>query len=198
MRNQIVKTMNYFIIYNSISFVILYLIRIIHESADNLVTQIIISSSSPGIIFFTYSLIRNKKKPQPNQNYKYLSGFLLAFIVLSWSVINIERSRSFQVLRSVHVNETFGQSKLNQLSILASDQEERNYESFLSRINEQINDGNARCEDDKIYLTIVGNLIQRVSEEIATRYKLRGYFEIDAEGKHKPSMKIEIDCRYFE
>jgi hypothetical protein len=198
MHSQIVKTLIYFVTYNSLSLIFLYLIRIIHVNTDNLVTQIVVSSLIPGIILFTHSVIRYRKNPQPNQNYKYLSGFLVAFILLSWTVINIERSRSFQVIRSVHVNKILGQSKLNQLPILVSDQEERNYRAFVDRIREQINDGNIKCEEEKIYLSTVGNLIQVVSAEFAKQYKLGGYFEIDQEHDKTPSIEIKINCGYFE
>jgi hypothetical protein len=198
MLNQIAKTVSYFIIYNLMSFAFLYIIRIIYETTENLVTQIFISSLIPGFIFLTYSLIREKNKPHRNQNYKYLSGFLLTFIVLSWSIINIERSRSFQVLRSVYINEITSQSELSELSILAPNQEERNKSAFLRRINEQINDGNVRCDEDKINLTNVGNFIQATSAEIAKYYNLEGFFEIDETDKRKPSTPTRIDCRYFE
>ena len=197
MRNQIARTASYFIFYTFISFAFLYIIRIIYETTQNLVSQIFISSLIPGVIFLTYSLIQDKKLHQ-NQNYKYFSGFLLTFIVLSWSMINIERSRSFQVLRSVHINGITSQSELKQLSILASDQTDRNYRAYLSRIKEQINDGNIRCDEDKIYLTYVGNFIQAVSAEIAKYYKLDGFFEIDKTDERKSLTPTEIDCRYFE
>ena len=198
MWKKISKTTNYFVIYNFLSFTILYLIRIIEKGTENLVTQIILSSLIPALIFIAYSLNRYKKTLYSIQYYKYLRGFLLAFILLSWSIINIERSRSFQVLRSIHVNEISHQSKINQLPILASDQKVRNYNAFLSRIKEQVADGNARCEQDQIYLTKIGNLIQSISVEIATHYKLEGYFEIDSIDEKTTSALVEIDCSYFE
>jgi hypothetical protein len=180
------------------SFTILYLIRVFENSTKNLVTQIILASLIPALTSILYYLIRYRKRPNSNQYYKYLSGFLLAFILLSWSAINIERSRSFQVLRSIHTNEISSQSKLNQLPILVSDQKERNYNAILSRLKEQVDDGNARCEDDQIYLTKVGNFIQSMSAQIAKYYKLEGYFEIDEIDQKAPIIPIEIDCRYFE
>jgi predicted PurR-regulated permease PerM len=198
MWNQIGKTIKYFVVFNFMSFTILYLIRIFENSTKNLVTQIILASLIPALTSILYYLIRHRKRPNSNQYYKYLSGFLLAFILLSWSVINIERSRSFQVLRSIHTNEISSQSKLNQLPILVSDQKERNHNAILSRLKEQVDDGNARCEDDQIYLTKVGNFIQSMSAQIAKYYKLEGYFEIDEIDQKAPIIPIEIDCRYFE
>ena len=181
-----------------LSFTILYLIRIIEKSTENLVTQIVIASLIPVFTSITLYFIRYKKMPHPNQYYKYLSGFLLAFILLSWSVINIDRSRSFQVLRSIHLNEISNQSKLSQLPILKYDQKERNYDAFLSRIQEQVNDGNATCENGKIYLTTAGNFIQSISREIAILYKLEGYFEIDVIDEKIPLTQTKIDCTNFE
>ena len=198
MWKKISKTMGYFAIYIFLSFAILYLIRIIEKGTENLVTQIILSSLIPALFFIAYHLNQYKKTLYSIQYYKHLSGFLIAFILLSWSIINIERSRSFQVLRSIHVNEISHQSKLNQLPILASDQGVRSYNAFLSRIKEQVDDGNAECEEDQIYLTKVGNFIQSISVEIATHYKLVGYFEIDAIDDKTSLALVEIDCRYFE
>lgn len=181
-----------------LSFTILYLIRIIEKSTENLVTQIVIASLIPVFTSITLYFIRNKKMPHPNQYYKYLSGFLLAFILLSWSVINIERSRSFQVLRSIHLNEISNQSKLSQLPILMYDQKERNYNAFLSRIQEQVNDGNANCKNGEIYLTTAGNFIQSISREIAILYRLEGYFEIDVIDEKIPLIQTKIDCTNFE
>ncbi len=195
---RVFKEPLYLISCQMLSFIILYLIRIYEKSTENLVTQITIASLIAAYIPISYYLIRYKKIPYPNQYYKYLSSFLLSFILLSWSVINIERSRSFQVLRSIHVNEISNQSKLSQLPILTYDQKERNYRAILSRIKEQVNDGNARCEDNTIYLTTIGNLIQNMSAEIATLYKLEGYFEIDVLGEKTPLSPTKIDCGYFE
>jgi len=198
MWKKISKTTGYFAIYIFLSFAILYPIRIIEKGTENIVTQIILSSLIPALIFIAHHLYQYKKMLYSIQYYKHLSGFLIAFILLSWSIINIERSRSFQVLRSIHVNEISHQSKLNQLPILASDQGVRSYNAFLSRIKEQVDDGNAECEEDQIYLTKVGNFIQSISVEIATHYKLAGYFEIDAIDDKTSLALVEIDCRYFE
>ena len=180
------------------SLISLYFLRLAFPNTQNLVYQLVIASVFPYILILAYNIRSKNLIRHSEANHKYLIGILVTFLIFTYSFLNIERSRSFQVLRSIGLNEANNNSKLSELPVLNLNHEQRSITAIEKRINEQIKNGNVICSNKKINLTRSGKIIEKISSLIATYYKLWGYFEVDTPLSGKKSNKEIENCENFE
>jgi len=157
------------------SFTFLFFIRLINLGNDLLFEQILISGFLAHLFvtlfqfkinFLTYDL----KKSLRNS----LIGFMIYVLVALFTILNIDRSRSFYVLSWVDKGALICSNSSLDLSKVRS-KEKLNPTGISSRLEEQVKRGLILKSDSVCQLTQYGELYLFSAEVIAKIFKLRNW-----------------------
>lgn len=157
-----------------ISFFSLLIISVwrIFDTKTFLFTQIVTISSV--VLFFSYGLANLKTKSWTFfiRGNEMLAG-LMVFVVLSSSLINVDRSRSIFVLKWISSSQELGISE----SELALKHQESGIgtTAISQRVREQIQIGTVAIESNKLHLTLRGRVILRISFILSDLANLKGF-----------------------
>lgn len=104
---------------------------------------------------------------------KELATILLIFTVLSFLILNIDRSRSFYLLKWVEISSSSGISADELSSRIGFSKIER--ADIEQRIEEQVSSGTLKIDQGKMKLTILGRTLTSIFNFIAKFENLKGY-----------------------
>jgi len=124
------------------------------------------------IAILCYVLSENKYlKKFLHQN--ELIAALIPFVIVSFLLLNIDRSRSIYVVKWVGANQNVGVT-LEELRT-SKNLTPSEYSAIQQRINEQVQSGTLVEADSKIRLTVRGKIMLKIIEAVAKIENLTGY-----------------------
>lgn len=161
--------------YVLLNFIFLFFLRLIKFGNDLLLEQILISGFLVHLIITLFHfkinlLTYDLKKSLRNS----LLGFLIYLLVALFTILNIDRSRSFYVLSWVDKGVVICSSSGLDLSKVKS-REKLNPSGISSRIEEQVKRGLILKSDSICKLTQYGELYLFSAEVIAEIFKLNNW-----------------------
>lgn len=104
---------------------------------------------------------------------KELAAILLIFTILSFLILNVDRSRSVYLLKWVEMSASSGISSAELSDRIGFSRIER--VDFEQRIDEQIHSGTIKLDGEKLKLTLVGSVLTRFFDFLARVENLKGY-----------------------
>ena len=139
--------------------------------------EIIFSATLAIFLALGFSILHKKKSGAAKiwTNFAYLSfiGFLVSLLVLSNSLLNIDRSRSFYVLSWVDQKKVSSIDGVIEESISSTEANDLN--SLEMRIMEHEERGLIKNENGKYYLTFRGGVILNLSNFLAQIFNLENW-----------------------
>ena len=102
-------------------------------------------------------------------------GVLASFLILTSTIVNIDRSRSFYIIAWVYENEV-KQSNLQVDFTEVLSSEKKNSNGMSERLQEQIARGFIRNEGSMLKLTLKGAILYEISSGMASIFHLEGWF----------------------
>ncbi len=159
-----------------ISFICLFFTRQIDSDGD-LFTQINLSILC-GFALSSFILLARKKgnaKRFSRANLHLLITVqLIVFILLQFSLVNIDRSRSFYVLSWANQNKVF-QSRTGVTLVNVQSPEKLNSLAIQVRIDEQIQKNLLKLQGDKIEPSMGGKMMVLIADSLANLFKLENW-----------------------
>ena len=153
----------------------LLLTRQFNDSGAALYSQIILSCAVTTILLaFTLFLTNRKDFFSFVNEVKIVACFFLCYSLLSSTVLNIDRSRSFYVISWVNSELISIKKGFIDLSAVRSP-EKLNQEAIEDRIEEQEARGNIKFLEGKYILSNRGKLLYQFSNHCAALFKLHGW-----------------------
>ena len=154
-----------------IGFCLLALIRLFDPNTF-LFIQILILSILLLITLYTYTA-KSKNKMSIILRGRELVSIVILFALLSFSLLNIDRSRSVYLLKWVSISE---QSELTSQEFIGSRANSKlDVRDLTQRLNEQKSIGTISIRGDRIELTTMGRFIVRLSNFASSFQNLKGY-----------------------
>jgi hypothetical protein len=158
-----------------IPIILLFLFRYVNDSSAALYAQILISSLITTSILGLILFFKSKEEFCSHISLvKVTACFFLCYSLLSSTVLNIDRSRSFYVISWVNLN-LIGVNKNSIDLTLVESSERLNQKAINARISEQTSNGNIQISGDRLVLTNQGKILYRLSSACAVLFKLNGW-----------------------
>jgi hypothetical protein len=159
-----------------ISAVILFLDREFFSFSNILYIQLLYSIIGASIIIAIFLFFRKSSEENLLLGYRVLLATLLTTTLFSYSLLNIDRSRSIQVIRLIELNRELGNSKVESLSNFRYKNTPFLNPDIQQRIQEQVELGTIVIKDKEINLSVYGDVIFVISNQLAQIYNLTGFF----------------------
>lgn len=159
--------------FSLLAFLVLALIRLFDSKTFSFI-QIILVTSLIGIVTYTFSFMSNGTFGKLLKN-REIAITLIVFTLLSFSILNIDRSRSFYLTKWVHISQERG-TTVDEL-VQKYDFSRQDYQDLLQRVEEQKQSGTIVESDGRLKLTSLGKIVVRISTLIAKVENLNGYPE---------------------
>jgi hypothetical protein len=161
----------------TLSSIILFASRNFFSFPLPLFEEIFFSATSAIVLALGFSILHKKKSGAAKiwTNFAYLSfiGFLVSLLVLSNSLLNIDRSRSFYVLSWVDQEKVSSIDGVIEESISSTEANDLN--SLEMRIMEHEERGLIKNENGKYYLTFGGGVMLSLSNFLAQIFNLENW-----------------------
>lgn len=160
---------------------------------DILLYESIIVSSLLGMTIYSIVYFSFFKFISHQYNFTYelflstIVSFLLFYSLSTATILNIDRSKSFHVIAFIYDKQPVSQLEFRIKLIKKFSESEWN--SYNSRINEQIKRGIIVKKDGFISLGSKGNFIYHFSNSLAEIFSLEGWFE----SKQQFTTTLEVD-----
>jgi hypothetical protein len=156
-----------------IGFLILAFWRLFQNSTF-LFTQILIVTAILGVIvYFISSILENRFSALLRG--RELTSIVLAFTLISFVTLNVDRSRSFYLVKWVSESSDTG-TTLQEISKSKNFSRE-DIKDFRQRINEQKESGTLKLENGRIKVTFLGSIVVLASRFVAKFASLQGYLK---------------------
>lgn len=156
-----------------IGFLILAFWRLIQNSTF-LFTQILVVTLILGVLVYFFSSIFESKFSTVLRG-RELTSIVLAFTIISFITLNVDRSRSFYLVKWVSESSDTG-TTLQEISKSKNFSPE-DIKDFRQRINEQKESGTLKVENGQIKVTLLGSIVVSVSRFFAKFASLEGYLK---------------------
>jgi hypothetical protein len=124
-------------------------------------------------IYFNRNFGPGKSTPEVTM-YLAVLGTLLFFVTAQFSLLNIDRSRSFYVLSWVQLEEVQLEGRVYLLDSVKS-QEKVNYDAIAERIEEQKSRGFLTTKNSEIRLTKMGGVLMWFANNAGSLFDLRNW-----------------------
>ncbi len=159
------------IFFSILAFILLAAIRSFDSNTFSFI-QILVVTLLIGSVVYCIPHIKKGKLSQLIVS-RELAIILIVFTLLSFCILNIDRSRSFYVTKWVQLSGDKG-TTLEEIST-KYDLSPQDVKDISQRISEQIQSGTLILEGDRLYLSKIGKALVFVSTQISNFENLRGY-----------------------
>lgn len=159
------------VFFSIIAFLLLALVRHFDSSTFSFIQIILVTILLAGIIYVSSFFAKHKIFGVLHN--RELAVILIVFTILSFSILNIDRSRSFYLTKWVQISGEHGTTVDEIISKYNFSTQDAN--DLLQRVNEQKQSGTIFESDGRLKLTAVGMFIVGVSTFIASFENLNGY-----------------------
>jgi hypothetical protein len=167
------KTILISVLTTILGFLLLGLWRFFQDSTF-LFTQILTVTVGLGFVIYLISFMLENRVSALLQS-RELAIIVLSFTLLSFFTLNIDRSRSFFLLK--WVSETSDQRTTLQEIGKSQNFSIKDMQDFKQRIQEQKESGTLKEENGQIKVTVLGSAIVAVSKFIAKVLSLNGFLK---------------------
>ena len=167
------KTLLVSLLVTFVGFLILALWRLFQNSTF-LFTQILIVTVILGVLVYLFSSILESRFSAVLRG-RELTSIVLAFTIISFITLNVDRSRSFYLVKWVAESSDTG-TTLQEISKSKNFSPE-DIKDFRQRINEQKESGTLKVENGQIKVTFLGSVVVAVSRFFAKFASLEGYLK---------------------
>jgi hypothetical protein len=160
-------------------FALLWILRRFFKSGDLLFEQFTFTAVlGPTFVWVIVRLLKNRAR-RPSSSMTNLSWMTLLSILLFWSfaqftLLNIDRSRSFFLIAWVDQGKV-GVTNEGYSFLKVSSPEKLNHNGMVQRVDEQLSRGILKKENGELALTGKGRLVLETSQFLAREYKLIGW-----------------------
>lgn len=160
-------------------FALLWILRRYFISGDLLFEQLTITAVlGPTILWAIAHLLKSRtrtsKGTMTNFSWMTLLSILLFWSFAQFTLLNIDRSRSFFLIAWVDqgkvamTNDSYSFAKVSSPEVL-------NLKGMTQRVDEQISRGILKKDNNRLELTIKGKIVLETSKFLAREYKLTGW-----------------------
>jgi hypothetical protein len=156
-----------------LGFLLLGIWRFFQDSTF-LFTQILIVTAGLGFLIYIITLMLENRVSAVLRS-RELAIIVLTFTLLSFFTLNIDRSRSFFLLKWVSESSESG-TTLQEISV-SQNFSVKDIEDFKQRIQEQKESGTLKEENGQVKVTVLGSAIVTVSRFIAKAVSLNGFLK---------------------
>ena len=167
------KTVLISVLVTIFGFLLLAIWRFFQDSTF-LFTQILIVTAGLGFLIYLISFMLENRVSALLRS-RELAIIVLTFTLLSFFTLNIDRSRSFFLLKWVSESSESG-TTLQEISV-SQYFSEKDIEDFKQRIEEQKESGTLKEENGQVKVTALGSAIVSVSRFIAKAVSLNGFLK---------------------
>ena len=167
------KTVLISVLVTIFGFLLLAIWRFFQDSTF-LFTQILIVTAGLGFLIYLISFMLENRVSALLRS-RELAIIVLTFTLLSFFTLNIDRSRSFFLLKWVSESSESG-TTLQEISV-SQNFSVKDIEDFKQRIEEQKESGTLKEENGQVKVTALGSAIVSVSRFIAKAVSLNGFLK---------------------
>lgn len=167
------KTILISVLITILGFLLLGLWRFFQDSTF-LFTQILLVTAGLGFVIYLITVMLESRVSALLRS-RELAIIVLTFTLLSFFTLNIDRSRSFFLLKWVSESSESG-TTLQEISV-SQNFSVKDIEDFKQRIEEQKESGTLKEENGQIRVTALGSTIVSVSRFIAKAVSLNGFLK---------------------
>ena len=167
------KTVLISVLVTIFGFLLLAIWRFFQDSTF-LFTQILIVTAGLGFLIYLISFMLENRVSALLRS-RELAIIVLTFTLLSFFTLNIDRSRSFFLLKWVSESSESG-TTLQEISA-SQNFSVKDIEDFKQRIEEQKESGTLKEENGQVKVTALGSAIVSVSRFIAKAVSLNGFLK---------------------
>jgi len=157
-----------------IGFLILAFWRLFQNSTF-LFTQILIVTAILGVIVYLFSSVLENRFGALLRG-RELTSIVFAFTLISFVTLNVDRSRSFYLIKWVSESSKTG-TTLQEISE-SKNLSPEDIKDFRQRINEQKESGTLKVENGQIKVTFLGSIVVAISRFFAKFASLEGYLKV--------------------